>query len=59
MSHTPFSEFWCSLLFNLVSFHFVELLIALIANQVISVRNYNEAQTNDSSTTTLVGDTLF
>ena len=59
MSHTTFSEFWCSLLFNLVSIPFVVLLIALIANQVISVRNYNEAQTNDSSTTTLVGDTLF
>lgn len=59
MSHTTFDQFWCSLLFNLVSIPFAILLIALIANQTVSVRNYNEAQSNDSDTTTLVGDTLF
>ena len=58
MSHSSFGEFWCSLLFNLVSIPFLVLLIALIANQTMSVRDYSAANA-ETGTTTYVGDTLF
>lgn len=59
-SKTP-SQFWFSLLFNVVSIPFALLLIALVAKQSVSIRDYT-AETEaarDSQQPGFVGDTLF
>ena len=61
ISRTTPSEFWFSLLFNIVSIPFALLLIAMVAKQSISIRDYS-AETETARTTQspgFVGDVLF
>ncbi len=55
------SEVWFSLLCNIVFVPFVILLIALVANQTISIRqNLVEAETTDPAEAPgFIGDVLF
>lgn len=60
-SYSSASEFWFSLLFNIVSVPFALLLIALVVKQSISVRDYNaEAEASKTTDTPgFVGEVLF
>ncbi|MEL6939773.1 MAG: hypothetical protein AAFO84_11335 [Cyanobacteria bacterium J06598_1] len=61
MSHTTASEFWFSLLFNVVSIPFALLLIVMVAKQSVSVRDYSAEveSARNSQTSGLVGETFF
>lgn len=55
------SEFWFNFLFNIVSIPFAILLIALIAKQSVSIRDYSAEidSARNSQTPGFAGDTLF
>ena len=60
-SRTTPGEFWFNLLFNVVSIPFGLLLIAMVAKQSVSIRDYS-AQTEAARTNQtpgFVGDVLF
>ncbi|MGD1895855.1 MAG: hypothetical protein ACFB16_02775 [Phormidesmis sp.] len=61
MHRTTTSEFWFTLLFNVVSIPFTLLLIVMIVKQSVSVRDYSTTLDSSRSAETpgFAGDTLF
>ncbi|MEL7067706.1 MAG: hypothetical protein AAGN15_03520 [Cyanobacteria bacterium J06581_3] len=60
-SYSSASEFWFSLLFNIVSVPFVLLLVALVIKQSVSIKDYTAEVEANSTTETpgFVGEVLF
>ena len=60
-SYSSASEFWFSLLFNIVSVPFVLLLVALVVKQSVSVKDYSVEVEAARTTETpgFVGEVLF